>query len=216
MDIIDADYQPVEKHIRGKVLYYTTSQVADILEIRDSKVRYYTNEFADLFDEGDIIISNTQRKYTQQAIDKLKYFNELKNEGLSLKQIKEYCQEIKWDKEGIQVPDSTPLPIQVISTAIREETNKDILALKEELLQSIRDIAKVNQEEMLKQVAITVDEVIADKLEEFKTDFIKQQQEEKDATIKTMEMVEKLQEKMNERKEENHKKGFLNRLFNKY
>lgn len=221
-DFYDVEYTPVnEKTIRGTALYYSTSQVAQILNVSDSKIRFYTKEFDSLFEEEDIVISNTQKKYTQKAIDKLKYFIELKSEGFSIKQIREYCQEVDWDEDrGIVIPDSTPLPIQAIATAIREETNKDMALFKNEVLKNIEELLLKqtnNYNETIKniqkEVSLTVDEVISDKLEQFKIDFINEQKSEKEVTLKTMEMVSDLKSKMEERKEENTKKGFWNKVF---
>ncbi|MFR2887429.1 MAG: helix-turn-helix domain-containing protein [Clostridium butyricum] len=221
-DFYDVEYTPVnEKTIRGTALYYSTSQVAQILNVSDSKIRFYTKEFDSLFEEEDIVISNTQKKYTQKAIDKLKYFIELKSEGFSIKQIKEYCQEVDWDEDkGIVIPDSTPLPIQAIATAIREETNKDMTLFKNDVLKNIEELLLKqtnNYNESIrniqKEVSLTVDEVISDKLEQFKIDFIKEQKSEKEVTLKTMEMVCDLKSKMEERKKENTKKRFWNKVF---
>jgi DNA-binding transcriptional MerR regulator len=98
-----------EKNIRGKALYFGTSQVADILNIPDSKVRYYTNVFDDIL---HIEISNKQRRYTQSDIDKMKFMIELKEEGMTIKQIQEYCQEVDFeDSKEIQIKENNPLSI---------------------------------------------------------------------------------------------------------
>lgn len=227
--IRDVEFTPVEekteeKRIRGTALYYSTSQVATILGESDSKIRYYVKEFDELFDDGDISVINKQRRFTQKSIDKLKYFIELKSEGMTIKQIREYCQEIEWDKDkGVILPDSTPLPIQAIASAVREQTNQDLIGFKDDILNSLKEYMVTQQqqyenmkEKLIKEVALTVDEVVSDKMEKFKEDFIKSQNEEREATLKTMDMVSNLHAKLNERKEENNKdKGFFSKLFNK-
>ena len=215
-----------EKTIRGKVLYFSTSQVSEVLDVRDSKIRYYTNEFMDLFDEGDIVIANTQKKYTQRAIDKLKYFIQLKNKGMTIKQIKEYCQEIEIDEDNeIIIPHSAPLPIQAIALAVREQTNQDMVLFKQELLDTLIEFQQNQQksieeykQQILKDISLTVDEVISDKIEQFKQEFIEQQQAEKELALRTIDLVNDLNAKLDQKKEEyesQKNKRFLRRLFNR-
>jgi DNA-binding transcriptional MerR regulator len=205
-----------ERTIRGKALYFSTSQVANILDIADSKVRYYTKEFDSLFDEGDITISNTQRRYTQKSIDKLKYFIELKNDGLTIKQIKEYCEEVEWDEDrGIVVKESTPLHVQMIATALMEEQSKHLTALKEnftnQMLQMMKFQAEQNEKlktQLKEELALTVDEVISEKLNEH----LSKIDAELSVTKDTNEKIDKLRESMEHRKEESEKeqkKGIL-------
>lgn len=223
---IDVDYDEVtDKNIRGKALFYSTSQVATILDVADSKVRYYTKVFDDLL---HIEISNKQRRYTDDDIEKLKFLVSLKEDGLTIKQIQEYCEEIDWDdNKGIQIKEDNPLHIQTVARALAEEQSKLMESFKADLLKTLKENMQnqysmiesfgVNlKNEIQEEVALTVDDVISDKLEQFKEEFIKEQQEEREATLKTMDMVSNLNAKLEERKEEyNNKKGFLSRLLGK-
>jgi len=221
--------QSNEKTIRGHALYYSTSQVSEILGIADSKVRYYVKEFDSLFDEVDIVISNTQRKYTQKSIDKLKYFIELKKEGMTIRQIKEYCEEVEWDKDkGVVVKESTPLHVQMIATALMEEQNKLMSEFKTEIalenqkqlqmfMQTFVEYQEANNrvilEELKREVSITVQDVVSDKLDGYMSHI----NSELAVTREINEKIDRLRESMERRKEESVvvKKGIFSGWFKK-
>lgn len=223
------DYQDVEyteeQTIRGEVLYYSTGQVAKILDIPDSKVRYYTTAFDDIL---HIEIINKQRKFTKADIDKMKFILELKNEGMSIKQIQEYCQEVDFDSEnGIQIKESNPLSIQTLAKALLEEQERQLNIFKDDMslkIQSIMDnvveMNVQNNEKLKEDIVTTVDEVVSDrldaKLDELKSYIdqreleYKQQDEERISMLKAhMEDTKKKNE------EENSKKSIWSRIFNK-
>lgn len=166
---ITEDSQKEEKNIRGTALYYSTNQVATILGETDSKIRYYSNIFDELL---KIEISNKQRRYKQEDIDKLKFIIELKNEGMTLKQIKEYCEEVDFYNGEIAVRESNPLHIQTLAKALMEEQAKQIENLKVELFEQLKDfILTQNNEhsktlESIKENIVTaVDEVVSEKID---------------------------------------------------
>lgn len=194
---ITEDSQKEEKNIRGTALYYSTNQVATILGETDSKIRYYSNIFDELL---KIEISNKQRRYKQEDIDKLKFIIELKNEGMTLKQIKEYCEEVDFRNREIAVRESNPLHIQTLAKALMEEQAKQIENLKFELFEQLKEFI-INQnieqsktlENMKEEIAITVDEVVGEKMEtslnEIKETF--------KVSYVTKEEIESLREKKN-------------------
>lgn len=162
------DYQ--DKIISGTVLYYSTSQVAKILDLTDSKVRYYTTEFKDIL---NIQVYNKQRRFTKSDIDKLRFLVELKDSGMTIKQIQEYCQEVDFDKEqGIQVREDNPLSIKTMAKALLEEQEKNLANFKVELLSELRDyfiehsIALEKTNEKFKENLVgVIDEVVTESIE---------------------------------------------------
>lgn len=165
VDNIDAK----EKQIRGNALYYSTSQVASMLGVSDSKVRYYSTVFDELL---HIEISNKQRKYRQEDIDKLKFIIKLKDDGMALKQIKEYCEEVDFHNGEVTIKESNPLSIQTLAKALMEEQSKQIQSLKIELFEELKDfILTQNNEhsktlESIKENIVTaVDEVVSEKID---------------------------------------------------
>lgn len=205
-----------EKHIRGTGLYFSTSQVAARLDIPDSKVRYYTKFFDDILNVEYI---NKQRRYTEEDIKKLQFLVELKCEGMTMQQIKNYCEEVDFDTEkGIKVKESNPLTLQAISKALLEEQSrqfeeqfKRMESLKEDMLKTIYiqvsnqlEQMQVSNEQMKEQlienVTTTVDEILNEKL---------QAQEDR--------LVSKLRSSMEEHKiqseQQQEKKGFFKKIF---
>lgn len=174
-DIKDVEYESVEtaeeRVIRGSALYYNTSQVASMLNIPDSTVRYYSKTFENIL---DIEVINKQRKYKQSDIDKLKFIVELKEEGMTLKQIEQYCSQTSFEDGSIQVKESNPLSIQALAKAIMDHQETQIMAMEdriikrlEESVQSQIDMNKHALESIREEVATTVDEVVSEKLSGF-------------------------------------------------
>lgn len=176
-NIKDVDFEDVnnetseERIIRGSALYYNTSQVASILNIPDSTVRYYSKIFDNLL---DIEVINKQRKYKQSDIDKLKFIVELKDEGMSLKQIEQYCSQTSFEDGSIQVKESNPLSIQALAKAIMDHQETQIMAMEDRIIKRLEENVQsqiaMNEralESIREEVATTVDEVISEKLSDF-------------------------------------------------
>lgn len=210
-----------ERNIRGKALYFSTSQVAHQLGIRDSKVRFYTQEFKDLL---NIEVHNTQKRYTEADIEKLKFLVELKQSGMTIKQIQDYTQEVDFEnEEGIKVKESNPLSIQTLSKALLQEQQKQMQEFKTEVLESIslliqeqsKNIRENNdnlRDEILEQVAVTVDDIIDEKLT------ANLDEQERRSIEREANMIKNLHETLERRKSENEtteKVGFFSRLFGK-
>ena len=172
-NIKDVEFEDVsqqEKTIRGSVLYYSTSQVAQILGIPDSTVRYYTKVFDDIL---HIEISNKQRRYKNSDIEKLKFIVQLKEEGLTIKQIEEYCSEVSFQEgNGVQIKESNPLSIQALTKAIMDHQEKQIKAMEERIMDRINErilnqsmITSKTMEDIKEEICTTVDEVVSERLE---------------------------------------------------
>lgn len=205
------------KPIRGKALYYSTSQVANILNQSDSKIRYYTNVFDEIL---NIEISNKQRRYTDVDIDKMRFLIELKDEGMTIKQIQEYCQQVDFeDTKEIQIKENNPLSIQSMAKALLEEQAKLILEMKNELV--INHMKLV--EDLKEDISLTVDQVMSEKIEEINSNINKNFDDirkELDITTNMNEKLDIIRKSMEERKEQNEKnetksKSFWRKLFNR-
>lgn len=184
MDMVyDNETNQEERNIRGKALYFGTSQVSEMLDIPDSRVRYYTNVFDDIL---HIKISNKQRRYTQADIDKMKFMIELKDGGMSIKQIQEYCQTVDFeDSKEIQIKESNPLSIQTMAKALLEQQAILMNEMKQDIIDSV--ITEVNKSlniqndnfnsmknDLSREVAITVEDVVDRKLQDGNTDLTNQ------------------------------------------
>lgn len=202
-NVQDVDYTEVQdKTIRGEALYYSTNQVAKILDISDSKVRYYTTVFADIL---NIEFHNKQRRFTKVDIDKLKFLTELKEDGMTIKQIQEYCQEVDFNNGGeVQIKENNPLSIQTLAKALLEQQQMMLEEFRKDLSEDIR-----------KEVAITVD----DRLDNFKEDLLQAVIDQKELEFKQRDnaLLDNLKSHMEEQKklyqEQQAKKSFWDRLF---
>jgi DNA-binding transcriptional MerR regulator len=233
-NIQDTDFEEVtdeQKTIRGKRLYLSTSQVATLLGEPDSKIRYYSNVFDDIL---KIEISNKQRRYTDQDIDKLRFIIDLKSQGMTIKQILQYCDEVSFEEgTGITIKESNPLSIQAMATELMEEQHKQMLEFKGEIINLISEqlenqtnIIKANneilKENIIEQVAITVDDVISEKLNtslsEFKGYIDKKELEaknrDKELTDNLNKILENKKKHYEEKQEIKKHKGFLSNITN--
>lgn len=212
------------KVIRGKALYYSTSQVANILNQSDSKIRYYTNVFDEIL---NIEISNKQRRYTEADIDKMRFLIELKDEGMTIKQIQEYCQQVDFENsKEIQIKENNPLSIQSLAKALLEEQSKLMLEMKNELIKCHMDMMEdlnnrldIRDDRLKEDISITVDNVISDRLDNFNSNInnkFESIEKELSVTKQMNEKIDHLREAMKERKEENEEiknKSFWSKLF---
>lgn len=212
------------KVIRGKALYYSTSQVANILNQSDSKIRYYTNVFDEIL---NIEISNKQRRYTEADIDKMRFLIELKDEGMTIKQIQEYCQQVDFENsKEIQIKENNPLSIQSLAKALLEEQSKLMLEMKNELIKCHMDMMEdlnnrldIRDDRLKEDISITVDNVLSDKLDNFNSNInnkFESIEKELSVTKQMNEKIDHLREAMKERKEENEEiknKSFWSKLF---
>lgn len=169
-----------EKNIRGKVLYYSTKQVADTLGVSDATIRYYSSFFEDIL---KIKKSNTQRQYTDDDISKLEFIFKLRSDGMTMNQVKEYCSEVDFDGNKPVVKENNPLSIQVLAQALLKqqeelinqqtiEFKKQVELLKVEVVNHFEDYLKEQRAvdmdglELLKEdINKNVDDIVSKKLD---------------------------------------------------
>ena len=200
-----------DKEINGlNNLYYNTSQVAQILGIPDSKVRYYTKVFDDIL---KVEIINKQRKYKQADIDKLRYMCELKNEGMSIKQIEQFCREVDFNKGEVVVKESNPLSIQALAQAMVVEQIKLIDDMKLEILSELKTfMLEISQnqtsdfEKIKEDLCTTIDESVNEKLEDLNSGVKEIKEQVKIATITKEDLREMTR---------NKNRNWFNRLFDR-
>jgi Predicted transcriptional regulators len=121
---------------RGDILYYSISQVANLLGEEDRSIRYYTNVFDNIL---KIEISNKEFTYTNNDIDKLEFLINLKNKGMTIKEIQKYCEALPLNlEELVDIKENNSLSIKEIITTIVGLENKELNILKENLSNKIR------------------------------------------------------------------------------
>lgn len=239
-NIIDADFTNVEddmsdkdtktRLIRGEPLFYTTTQVSEMVGVEPSTIRFWSKRFENLL---DIEVSNKNKQYKKTDVEKLKFIKKLaKEDGLTLQQVEDYCSSKGFDINEIEqsvVDSSNPLAIQTIMAALTVEIDKKLNSFSNELLNKIDEKQKngilIQQEmndKLHETIALTVDEIVSEKLDKSVSEFKSYVDEkERQATSRDIEMIDMLKNNMEERKkkqeelEAEKKKSFWGRLWGK-
>jgi len=226
-EYIDAEYNDVpDRIINGEPLFYSTIQVAELVGVDASTIRYWSKRFDNLL---DIQVSNKNKQYRKSDISKLKFIKKLaKEDGLSLQQVEDYCSTKGFNLEDIEnavLDQSNPLAVQVFTSAVMSEINQNLNSFAEKLLAQIDEKNKnhiISQQELneklREEIVTTVDEVVSEKLDTKLTelkDFIDAREIE--ATKRDNEMIDIIKNNMEQKKEEsvNEKKGFFKNIFGK-
>ena len=138
-NVIDAEF--TEMNIKGdKNIRYSATQVASILDISVSKLRYYATQFEDIL---DLEFRNGMRKYTETSIKKMQFIIKLKNEGLTVQQIKDYCQrEDLFDEKGL-IPQDNPLAVEIFTEAIKMQMQEQLEDFRSKLQVDIKNEMKI-------------------------------------------------------------------------
>ncbi|MGL5647855.1 MAG: helix-turn-helix domain-containing protein [Clostridium sp.] len=181
---IDAEFEEVKSEQKDSAqdkninivepTYYTTKQVAEIIEEPDSTVRYWSRYFEKHL---EFIYSNKNRAYTKQDVNRLLQVSQLKRRGMTLKQIEEYFLDDGFQDSNGELDLKNPLAMEVFMEALtkniddkmkqfQKQMTANILAMQKMMLASQGDM----QEEFKKQIAITIDEAVTDKMSEFTGD----------------------------------------------
>lgn len=135
---------------RGDLLYYSLSQVATLLNEEDSSIRYYTNVFDNIL---KIEISDKELRYTNRDIDKLEFLINLKNKGMTIKEIQKYCEELPLNIDDIvQVKENDSVSIKEVVTTIIDFENEKINNLKEHLSNKIDENNELSIQKIIKLI----------------------------------------------------------------
>jgi len=151
---------------RGDILSYSVSQVAALLGQEDSNILLFTNIFDNIL---KIEISDKELTYTNRDIDKLEFLINLKNKGLTTKEIQKYFESLPLDIEDIigSKDHSSTSGNEIIETIVKSESEqfdnlKEYLANKidenNELI--VEKIIKSVMEEQNKQLKLFKDDIL--------------------------------------------------------
>lgn len=181
VDYTEEDVKVITDELDKSKIYYTTGQVAKILNLKDSKLRYWTNFFALDSNGNDMIkveYTNKNRSYTAENIEQLKYMKKLiEEDGMTLQQAKDYTTIHGFNADTKEIQSDNPLALQAFIAGLTQEIdnklnnfenriiNKVMLAIEEKNNELLLQQKQIN--EILKQeIAITVDEVLSDNLKD--------------------------------------------------
>lgn len=123
-DFIDVAYREnLTNETKNEQMFYTCKQVSIRTGLSESTVRYYCKYFDELLD----VKVGLRNEYTETTINNLLFIKKLTEEGLTLKQIKQYCSENGFDNNDcIKLDTQNPLEVKVVMKAIVEEFNDRI------------------------------------------------------------------------------------------
>jgi DNA-binding transcriptional MerR regulator len=231
--VIDVDFTEDSQEtssINGKPLYFSTSQVAQMLNLSDSAVRFYCTKFKDIIKPE---MSGSHRKFSESDIEKLRYIKKLlKEDGLSMNQVLEYASEKDVKAIEKKIEKQEPLAMQALATAVAIEVGAQLedykLMIKEELLNEMKTQFK-NQEDLIRQqeelqenrteelkdfIAVSVREGVQEELKELKG---KIDEREFDANERLKQISDKFSASLEEQKKLNEQKnrGLWSKLFGK-
>ncbi|MBM7835761.1 helix-turn-helix domain-containing protein [Clostridium sardiniense] len=179
VDYTDENIKIITDELDKSKVYYTTGQVAKMLNLSDSKLRYWTNFFALDSNGNDMIkveYTNKNRSYTSDNIEKLKYMKKLiEKDGMTLQQAKDYTTVNGFNANTKELQTDNPLALQAFISGLTQEmenklanfenrvVEKVLLAMEEKNNELILQQKEVNQ--ILKQeIAITVDQALTDNI----------------------------------------------------
>lgn len=207
-DYIDVDeFEDLSNEINGKPLFYTTMQVAGLIDVPASTIRFWSKRFENLL---DVEISNRNRQYKKSDIAKLSFIKKLsKDDGLTLQQVEDYVSKKGFDMQKAIVEGGNPLAIQSFITAMTVEMDRRFEEMQEKSLDMQRQLQEITlsrQEEMNKRlqegIIATVDEVVSEKLDStFEKVKLYMDKRELDFKEKDTEIIDALRENMRLAKE---------------
>lgn len=160
------DYK-IQNKKRGKILYYSIDQIADLLNENIGNIKYYTNIFDDLL---KIEIVDKELRYTNNDVDKLEFLIKLKNRGMSLKEIQDYYNKSPLTDTELQHPESNLLSVEELIDSIKEEQQIQFNNFKIELINDIQNDNSL----YLQNITSTIIEAQNKSLNEFKQDLFKE------------------------------------------
>ncbi len=168
INVTDEDI--IKNKKRGDILYYSVSQVATLLDQEDSSIKYYTNVFDNIL---KIEIADKELRYTNRDVDKLEFLINLKNKGMTIKEVQKYCEELPLDIEDlVEIKETNSISIKEIMTTIVSSENEKIDNLKEYLTNKIAE----SNELSVQQIVTSENEKI-DNLKEYLTNKIDESNE---------------------------------------
>ena len=213
-----------DKEINGEPLFYTTTQVAEMIDEEPSTIRFWSKRFERLL---DVEVSNRNKQYKKKDIEKLRFIKKLaKEDGLTLQQVEDYCNKKGFDGESIEsaiLQAGNPLAIQVFTSAVMVEVEKKLNLFAQEL---IKNIDETNNKQLIMQkelndklhetIVTTVDEVVSEridnKLNEIKVMLDNKELEAKQRDNEMMDILRKGMEQKKVENENENKKGFWSRF----
>ena len=163
------------------------------------------------------------RKYTKTNIENLMFIQKLlRQDHLTIEQVKSYCSEKGFNSEEGLVDGSNPLAIQTFISAMTVEFDKkvtemqnNIIKQQQDMIEKLQSIIILSNEQLKQEVSLTVDEVMTEKMNDFKEEFTKEIIENNRIAQQSNDLLLKMEQRKRESEEQNQHQGFFGRIFGK-
>ena len=159
---IDVEYQDINRIKGSDNIRYNATQVSDMYDIPVSKVRYYMKAFEGIL---DLDYSNRMRRFSKDSLRKFDYLVKLKNDGMTVQQILDYCENKEvFSEESLNTPNN-PLTVEMLAKAISVQVEALMNDFKGQIISEV--VSSINESNQIfkEDIITTIDEVVSEKLE---------------------------------------------------
>jgi predicted secreted Zn-dependent protease len=166
-DIIDVDFLDIEKEV-----FLTAPDVAREIPDDEKRVRYWGDVFGDIKKCGVYKIDG-RKKYTKQTIKAFKVIQKLiDDKQFTHAQVRDYVSKNGFEYISDNKNDLSKdlIGYNGLSSELSVELEQKLNVFQENIKNMLLEHGEFLKNDIKEQVALTVDEVVSDKLEPFKVD----------------------------------------------
>lgn len=181
---INVSYEPADDKKKEPVLLYTIGEVAKEVGTETSTIRHWSNKF---YDYLDVQMCNTHRRYTKLDIDKLKIIKKCVEKKMTHNEVINTIKETNFDISIVEerfLDAQQPLDIQLFASAIVVELENKIKGMEENIINTVLSriedqnrLLNLTLDQQRQDIAVTVDEIVSEKLSNLVTDMKKVESE---------------------------------------
>ena len=233
------DYKDIDNYdenvseIRGEPKYFSTNQVGEILGEAPSTIRYWSDQYEDFLEIKKTGPSGRVRRFTNDDIVKIEYIRKLlKEENLSIKQVKEYLSSDNAKELQPVTKEREEVLIDALANVVFEKMDDRFSEMLQSMERLIANKAETYVEEQDKLKLDLMNHISGSQqsiAEDMKASILEEVQK---SMLQTNDQIDKIVESSNERSEkldsyieevrksqekptEEGKQGFFSKLFGK-
>ncbi|WP_297993886.1 MerR family transcriptional regulator [uncultured Clostridium sp.] len=158
-----------ENMIKGEDnIRYSATQVGEMFDLPVSTVRHYMTAFSEIL---GLEYNNKMRKFTKASLNKFEFILKLREDGLTIQQIKAYCEKNDIFNEEVLIPNNKPLALDLFTESIKLEIQAQLEMFRSNIQRDIRNELKLMveaqykvNEDLKQEIYISLDNMIDKKL----------------------------------------------------
>lgn len=158
-----------ENMIKGEDnIRYSATQVGEMFDLPVSTVRHYMAAFSEIL---GLEYNNKMRKFTKSSLNKFEFILKLREDGLTIQQIKAYCEKNDIFNEEVLIPNNKPLALDLFTESIKLEIQAQLEMFRSNIQRDIRNELKLMveaqykvNEDLKQEIYISLDNMIDEKL----------------------------------------------------